>query len=213
MGYKKNLDCTLYLVTDRELLDEGNSLVDAVEEAILGGVTLVQLREKKISTLEYYNIACKVKKVTDKYNVPLIIDDRLDIALAVDASGLHIGQQDLPAEKARKFLGPDKILGVSVGTLEEALKAEKDGADYLGVGPVFTTTTKENPVYVDLEELKKITEEVNIDIVAIGGINENTMDRLKGIDIDGIAIVSAIMGNKDIKAASKDLLERFNSLK
>ncbi len=212
MRCKKDVDYTLYLVTDRELMQEGNTLTEAVEEAIMGGVTLVQLREKKVSTLEYYNIACRVKEVTDKYGVPLIIDDRLDIALAVDAAGLHIGQEDLPAKQARELLGPDKILGVSARNLDEALKAEKDGADYLGVGAMFETSTKANPVYVAIDELKRITQEVNIATVAIGGVNEKTVDRLKDTNIDGIAVVSAIIGKEDIRGAAKDLLARFNSL-
>ena len=199
MRCKKDVDYTLYLVTDRELMQEGNTLTEAVEEAIMGGVTLVQLREKKVSTLEYYNIACRVKEVTDKYGVPLIIDDRLDIALAVDAAGLHIGQEDLPAKQARELLGPDKILGVSARNLDEALKAEKDGADYLGVGAMFETSTKANPVYVAIDELKRITQEVNIATVAIGGVNEKTVDRLKDTNIDGIAVVSAIIGKEDIR--------------
>ncbi|HHW71570.1 MAG TPA: thiamine phosphate synthase [Clostridiales bacterium] len=212
MGYRKDIDYTLYLVTDRELMQEGKTITEAVEEAILGGVTLVQLREKRVSTLEYYNIACEVKEVTDRYDVPLIIDDRLDIALAVDAAGLHVGQEDLPAKVAREILGPDKILGVSARNLDEALEAKNAGADYLGVGAMFETSTKDDPVYVSIDELKRITKEIDIAVVAIGGINENTIDRLKGTNIDGIAVVSAIIGKEDIRGAARDLLERFNSL-
>jgi len=212
MGYRKDIDYTLYLVTDRELMQEGKTITEAVEEAILGGVTLVQLREKRVSTLEYYNIACEVKEVTDRYDVPLIIDDRLDIALAVDAAGLHVGQEDLPAKVAREILGPDKILGVSARNLDEALEAKNAGADYLGVGAMFETSTKDDPVYVSIDELKRITKEIDIAVVAIGGVNENTIDRLKGTNIDGIAVVSAIIGKEDIRGAARDLLERFNSL-
>lgn len=212
MGYRKDIDYTLYLVTDRELMQEGKTITEAVEEAILGGVTLVQLREKRVSTLEYYNIACEVKAVTDRYDVPLIIDDRLDIALAVDAAGLHVGQEDLPAKVAREILGPDKILGVSARNLDEALEAKNAGADYLGVGAMFETSTKDDPVYVSIDELKRITKEIDIAVVAIGGVNENTIDRLKGTNIDGIAVVSAIIGKEDIRGAARDLLERFNSL-
>ena len=212
MKCRENVDYTLYLVTDRDLKYEGVSLIDAVEQAILGGVTLVQLREKKVSTLEYYNIACEVKKVTDKYNIPLIIDDRVDVALAVNASGVHIGQTDLPVKRAREILGSDKILGVSARNLQEALDAERDGADYLGVGAMFTTSTKADPVYVDIEELKNITKQVQIPAVAIGGVNENTIDRLKGTDIDGIAVVSAIISRQDIEGAARGLLEKFNAL-
>lgn len=208
MKNKPEIDYLLYLVTDRSLLN-GTELNTAVEQAILGGTTLVQLREKDISTLEFYNTALKVKKVADKYNIPLIINDRLDIALAADAAGLHVGQSDMPAATARKLIGEDKILGVSATTLEEAMKAEKDGADYIGVGAIFPTDTKKDAKYVTVEQLKEMRQKIHIPIVAIGGINESNIELLEGTGIEGAAVVSAIMGKKDIKKAAEGLKKKL----
>lgn len=204
----KNVDYTLYLVTDRDVL-RGRDLIKCIEESILGGVTLVQLREKNVTSREFYEIAIKVKEVTSRYNIPLIINDRLDIALAIDADGLHIGQKDLPASVARKILGKDKILGVSAATLQESLKAEKDGADYLGVGAVFSTSTKKDTRDVSYETLSSITSSVNIPVVAIGGINESNVTKLKESNIDGIAVISCILGKEDVKGAAEKMLDRF----
>lgn len=204
----KNVDYTLYLVTDRDVL-RGRDLIKCIEESILGGVTLVQLREKNVTSREFYEIAIKVKEVTSRYNIPLIINDRLDIALAIDADGLHIGQKDLPASVARKILGKDKILGVSAATLQESLKAEKDGADYLGVGAVFSTSTKKDTRDVSYETLSNITASVNIPVVAIGGINEKNVTKLKESNIDGIAVISCILGKEDVKGAAEKMLDRF----
>lgn len=205
----KNLDCTLYLVTDRDVL-KGRDLKRAVEDAILGGTTLVQLREKNVSSKEFYKTAKKIKTITDKYNVPLIINDRVDIALAVNAEGVHIGQKDLPADIVRKIIGEDKILGVSANTIEDALKAEKDGADYLGVGAMFPTNSKKDAESTSIETLKEIKNAVNIPIVAIGGVNENNVQKLKGTNIDGIAVISGILGKEDVKKASQELAGFFN---
>jgi thiamine-phosphate pyrophosphorylase len=199
---KSNIDYSLYLVTDRDVLKD-KDLYLALEEAIKGGVTLVQLREKHLSSLEFYNTALKVKEITDKYNVPLIINDRLDIALAVDAAGVHLGQNDMPASAARKLIGPDKILGVSAATIEEAKIAERDGADCIGVGAMFPTDTKQDARAVSGELLKEIKKSITIPVVAIGGINENNIKQLKTANIDGVAIVSAILGKADIKAAAE----------
>ncbi len=207
---KTNIDYKLYLVTDRDIL-KGRDIYTAVEEAINGGVTLVQLREKNISTLDFYNIALKLKKITDNYNVPLIINDRLDVALSVDASGVHLGQKDMPASIARKIIGENKILGVSASTLEQALKAEKDGADYLGVGAIFPTSTKDDADAVSLELLKKIKDSVSIPVVAIGGISENNVGLLKPANIDGISVISDILGKEDIKMASEKLSKLINN--
>lgn len=207
----KKIDYSLYLVTDRDLL-KGKSLVEAIEEAILGGTTLVQLREKNVSSLEFYNVAKEVKKVTDKYNVPLIINDRLDIALAIDADGVHIGQSDLPCKVARSILPEGKIIGVSAHNLEEGLKAQADGADYIGCGAMFSTSTKKDTTNVTFERLKEIKENLNIPVVAIGGINENNIDKLSGSGIDGVAIVSAIIAKENVKEASRVLKEKFKKL-
>ena len=199
---KTVVDYTLYLVTDREVL-KGRELTASIEKAIQGGVTLVQLREKDVSSLEFYEIALKVKEITDKYNIPLIINDRLDVVLAVDAAGLHVGQSDFSCELARRLLGKDKIIGISTSSLEEAEKAEKDGADYIGVGAIFPTGTKLDADSVTINTLKEIKKRANIPVVAIGGINEENYVKLKETEIDGLAIISAILGKEDIKAAAE----------
>ena len=200
----KSIDYTLYLVTDRRMPKEGH-LEEVVEKAIQGGVTLVQLREKSGDTGILYERAVALKKVTDAYHLPLIIDDRIDIMLACDAAGVHVGQSDMPAKIARKLIGPDKILGVSAATLEEALKAEADSADYLGVGAMYPTATKKDADFTSLETLKKIKDRVHIPVVAIGGINETTIPDFKGSTIDGFAIVSAIMASSEPEKVAKDL--------
>jgi thiamine-phosphate pyrophosphorylase len=202
---KAAIDYTLYLVTDRELFP-GIRLAEAVEQAILGGVTMVQLREKNVSSRDFYTVAREIKEITDRYNVPLIINDRLDIALAIDAAGLHVGQDDLPARVARRALsGTGKILGVSAATVAEALQAQVDGADYIGAGSVFSTDTKKDARPLSPELLKKIEQAVTIPVVAIGGINEHNAGLLHGTGIDGIAVVSAILGKKDARKAAEDL--------
>lgn len=203
---KKNVNYTLYLVTDRSFIKD-KSLDKAVEEAILGGATLVQLREKDVDSLDFYKEALKVKEVCKKYDVPLIINDRVDIALAVDADGVHVGQSDLPCSIVRSILGTEKIIGVSTSNVEEALKAQEDGADYVGVGAVFTTTTKDDADSVTIEELSNIKKSLNIPVVAIGGINENNASKLKPANIDGIAVISAILGKENITEAAENLKE------
>ena len=206
-----NVDYSVYLVTDRDLL-KGRKLTEVIEEAILGGTSIVQLREKCASSLEFYEIAKEVKKVTDKYNVPLIINDRIDIALAIDASGVHLGQSDIPCSIARKILPKGKIIGVSAHNLKEAEKALKDGADYLGCGAVFNTSTKKDVTTLSYEGLKEITDNINIPIVAIGGINENNIITLKGSGINGVAVVSSIIGKENVKGASEKLKELVKKL-
>lgn len=202
---KKRVNYNLYLVTDRDVL-KGRDLCLSVEQAIQGGATVVQLREKDVSSLEFYKIALEVKNVTDKYNVPLIINDRLDIAMAVDAAGVHVGQSDIPCKAARGILGDNKIIGVSTATVEEAIAAEKDGADYVGVGAMYLTATKTNTRPVTIEYLAKIKKSINIPVVAIGGINENNFIPLKNTGIDGLAIVSAILGKENIKEAAEKFI-------
>jgi thiamine-phosphate pyrophosphorylase len=201
---KNNLDYSLYLVTDRETLMDTDIYI-GVEEALKGGVTLVQLREKRLGTMEFYNIAVKIKSITDKYNIPLIINDRIDIAQAVDAAGVHLGQNDMPADIARSIIGNDKILGVSASSLKEAQKAERQGADYIGVGAMFPTTTKDDANAVTIDCLKEIKEGITIPVVAIGGINENNVELLRMANIDGIAVVSAILGKKSTYLAAQRL--------
>jgi len=200
------VDYSLYLVTDRGIL-KGRDIFKAVEDAILGGVTLVQLREKDISSLDFYNIALKMKKLTSSYNIPLIINDRLDIALAVDADGLHIGQEDLPLEVARKLLGPGKILGYSVSNVEEAVRGQAGGADYLGAGAVYPTGSKADAgTPIGIEGLKEIKKSVLIPVVGIGGISVNNIEEVKNSGVDGISLISAILGSEDIQGTSRKLI-------
>ena len=202
---KAKVDYSLYLVTDRELLGERN-LEDCIEMAIQGGVTLVQLREKSVSTLKFLQLAIRVKEITSRYHIPLIINDRLDIALAVDADGLHVGQDDLPMLKARELF-PNKIIGVSASTLAEARLAQQQGADYLGVGAVFSTTTKTDAPEVSLEQLELIKKSVTIPVVAIGGINGTNLQQVMATGIDGVSVVSAILAQENILKATKMLRE------
>jgi len=200
---KYNLNCKLYLVTDRDML-KNTDFYTAIEQAIIGGVTLVQLREKNMTSLEFYHTALQVKKITDAYDVPLIINDRLDMMLAVDAAGVHLGQRDIPTAVARKLIGDSKILGASTATVEEAVLAQRDGADYIGVGALFGTTTKSNTRPVTVELLKQIKQSVSIPVVAIGGIKTNNVMQLKPANIDGVAVVSDILAREDIKSAAQE---------
>lgn len=202
------LDFTLYLVTDRNLMTS-SSLETAVEQAILGGCTMVQLREKDISSDEFYRLAVSIKSITDKYEIPLIINDRVDIALSANAAGVHIGQHDLPASIVRKIIPQSMILGVSASTLQEAQKAVSDGADYLGVGAVFSTSTKTDADVVSMHTLLQIRKSVHIPIVAIGGINKENAPAFKAMQIDGLAVVSAIISQQDIRRSSKALKQAF----
>lgn len=208
---KPKIDYSIYLVTDRDLMST-ETLEEAVEKAIIGGCTLIQLREKDCSSLDFYNTAVRVKEITDKHNIPLIINDRVDIALAVDAAGVHVGQSDIPAAIVRKVIGNDKILGVSTGSVNEALEAEKNGADYLGVGAMYSTGTKKDADSTSMNELRKIRENVSIPIVVIGGINKDRVKDFKGIGIDGLAIVSAIIAKKDITTAARELKNEFTKI-
>lgn len=208
---KPKIDYSVYLVTDRDLMST-ETIEEAIEQAIAGGTTLIQLREKECSSLDFYNTAVKVKEICDKNKVPLLINDRLDIALAVDADGVHVGQSDLPASVVRKIIGEDKIIGVSAGNLKDAVKAERDGADYIGVGAMYATGTKKDAKPTSLETLKEIRKNVNIPIVVIGGINKDRIKDFKGIGIDGVAVVSAIIAQKDIKKAAMDIKEEIHKL-
>lgn len=194
----------LYAVTDRQWLND-NSLAEVVETAILAGVTFVQLREKDISKEEFLILAKEMKKVTDKYKIPFVINDNVEIALDVLADGVHVGQEDMNASKVRELLGKEKILGVSVQTVEQALLAEKEGADYLGVGAVFPTDTKSDAIEVPYNTLKAICDSVHIPVVAIGGIHKENILSLRGSNVDGIAVISAIFASKDIEETTKEL--------
>lgn len=198
---KIKVDYSLYLVTDRKALG-GRDLAQSVEQAIQGGVTLVQLREKSVSTREFLELASRVKEITTRYHIPLIINDRLDIALAIDADGLHIGQDDLPLNKARELFS-HKLIGVSASTLEEALLAQQQGADYVGVGAVFSTPTKTDAAEVSLDQLELIKKSITLPVVAIGGINETNLYQVMAKGIDGVAVVSAILAKENILETAK----------
>lgn len=202
------VDYTLYLVTDRRLMST-KTLQEAVEQAIVGGCTIIQLREKDISSLEFINLAKDIKRVTDSHHIPLIINDRIDIALSINAAGVHIGQSDIPASIARKIISKDMILGVSVSSVREALQAQNDGVDYLGVGAMFPTGTKTDAQTVAIDELRHIRQAVSLPIVAIGGINKENAATICGTGIDGLAVVSSILSQPDIKAATEGLALLF----
>ena len=205
----KNVDLSLYLVTDNS--DDMEKFLNTIEEGIKGGVTVVQIREKTADTLEFYNLALKVKEITTKYDVPLIINDRVDVALAIDADGVHVGQSDMPCSVTRRLIGEDKILGVSAATIEEAKKAEKDGADYIGTGAVFPTATKDDAPKITKKDLKEIVDSINIPVVAIGGITLENASQLNDTGIAGLSVVSAIMSSENPKESSEKLLNIFNS--
>ena len=201
----------LYLVTNR-YQDSVESFLEKVETACRSGVTIVQLREKNLTTNQYYQLAKKVKEITDAYQVPLIIDDRLDVCLAVDAAGLHIGDDELPVSVARKVLGPEKILGVTAKTVKRALEAEEGGADYLGTGAIFPTTTKENAPITLISTLKTICQRVAIPVVAIGGLTSENIDQLIGTGIAGVAVVRDLMQAEDIEAKTQVFLTKLDDI-
>ena len=201
----------LYLVTNR-YQDSLESFLEKVETACRSGVTMIQLREKNLTTNQYYQLAKQVKKITDTYQVPLIIDDRLDVCLAVDAAGLHIGDDELPVSVARKVLGPEKILGVTAKTVKRALKAETSGADYLGTGAIFPTTTKENAPITLISTLKTICQTVAIPVVAIGGLTSENIDQLIGTGIAGVAVVRDLMQAEDIEAKTQAFLTKLDNI-
>jgi len=197
-------DLLLYAVTDRRWL-KGSTLSEQVEQAILGGATFVQLREKELDARHYTDEAVVMKALCSRYHVPFVIDDNVDVALMADADGVHVGQSDMEAGDVRALIGENKILGVSAQTVEQAVQAEKKGADYLGVGAVFPTGTKEDADNVTPETLKAICDAVSIPVIAIGGINRDNVMRLSGSGICGIAVVSAIFAEKDIRRAAETM--------
>lgn len=201
---------TLYLVTNRDNMSESKFL-ETIIEACEGGITMLQLREKEATTSEFYELALKVKQITDRYMIPLIINDRVDICLAVDADGVHIGDNELPVAKTRELIGPNKILGVSAKTVTRGIEAKFEGADYLGVGAIYPTTTKVQTKLTDMQELKRIKAETKLPIVAIGGIKEENIPSFAETGISGVAVVSEIMKAKNVphKVASlKEIVEK-----
>lgn len=196
----------LYAVTDSQWLN-GRTLPEVVEEALQGGATFVQIREKELPYREFLRLAKAVKKITDDYHVPYVVNDEVELAKEADADGVHIGQSDKELTEARRLLGEDKIIGVSVQTVEQALEAEKNGADYLGVGSVFTTSTKLDADSVPMETLRKICDAVSIPVVAIGGITKNNIAQLQKTGIDGVAVVSAVFAAENIGLETAELLK------
>lgn len=206
------VDLTLYLVTDSSYHSE-EEFLHRVEEGLKGGVTLLQLREKNCGGKEYLERAIKVKKIADKYNVPLIIDDRVDVAIACDAAGVHVGQSDLPVAAVRKLLGPDKIVGATAKTVEQAKVAFEQGADYLGVGAIYPTATKVKTVITKVETITEIKNAVPLPIVAIGGLEADNLDILIGAPIDGVAVVRAIIKSDNPKTAAENIKNKVAEIK
>lgn len=207
----KHLDTSLYFITDSTGLSE-EEFLRRTEEVLQGGVTLLQLREKNRTTREYLSLAEKVHELTRRYGVPLLIDDRLDVAMAMDAEGVHLGQSDLPIHIARRILGPDKIVGATAKTVPQATEAYEQGADYLGVGAIYPTTTKVKTVLTSTDTLRDICKAVPIPVNAIGGLNKTNIDVLCGIPIAGICVVSAIMKADDPRQAAVDLRDKAKEL-
>ena len=207
----KKFDTSLYFITDSTGFTE-KEFLRRTEAALQGGVTLLQLREKDKSTREYIALAQKVHEITRRYNVPLIIDDRVDVALAIDAEGVHVGASDMPVATARKLIDEDKIIGATAKTVPQALEAWQQGADYLGVGAIYPTTTKVKTVLTSTDTLRDICNAVPIPANAIGGLNQDNIDVLAGIPIAGICVVSAIMKAEDPKQAAEELKTRAKEL-
>ena len=210
MGVNKS-DLLLYAVTDRSWLG-GHTLYQDVEAAIKGGATFIQLREKKLDEEHFLEEAKEIKELCKKYRVPFVINDNVDIALAMDADGVHVGQSDMEAGMVREKLGPDKIIGVSAQTVEQAILAEQKGADYLGVGAVFPTGSKDDAVEVSHDTLKAICEAVHIPVIAIGGISTGNVMELSGSGICGIAVISAIFAKPDIETAARELRKQTEKM-
>jgi len=201
------MDWTLYVITDAKL-SRGRSHLEVAQVAIEGGASIIQFREKEMTTRELVETAWRLKELTKEKGVPFIVNDRLDVALAVEADGVHVGQEDMPATLARKLIGPDKILGVSASTVEEALQAEKEGADYVSASPVFTTPTKPDaPPPTGLEGLRAIVKAINLPVIAIGGINEENVREVIEAGAHGVAVISAVVSAPDIAAAARRLRE------
>ena len=207
----RTFDSGLYFITDSTNYSE-EEFLSRVEQALKGGVTLLQLREKEKSTREYIELAEKVHELAKRYHVPLIIDDRVDVALAIDAEGVHVGASDMPVATARKLMGEDKIVGATAKTVPWAKEAYEQGADYLGVGAIYPTTTKVKTVLTSTDTLRDICNEVPIPANAIGGLNKDNIDVLEGIPVAGICVVSAIMKADDPKTAAEELKVRAREL-
>lgn len=202
----------LYAVTDQSWLKENETLLDVVKEVLKNGATFLQIREKDLSEEDFEAEAKKLQDICKEYHVPYVVNDNVEIALKIGADGVHVGQSDIKGRDIRAMIGEDKILGISAGTVEEAVAAEKAGADYIGVGAIFGTSTKKNARNMTMDQLKEIVEAVTIPVVAIGGINGNNMSELAGSKVDGVAVVSAIFAAENPGEATKELLSKAKKL-
>lgn len=202
----------LYAVTDQSWLKEDETLFDIVKEVVRNGATFLQIREKDLNEADFEVEAKKLQDICKEYHVPYVVNDNVDVAIKIDADGVHVGQSDIKGRDIRAILGGEKILGISAGTVEEAVAAEKAGADYIGVGAVFETSTKKNARNMTMDRLKEIVASVNIPVVAIGGINSANISELKGSGIDGVAVVSAIFAAENPGQATKELLSQANAV-
>jgi len=202
----------LYAVTDQSWLKDGETLLDVVKEVLKNGATFLQIREKDLGEADFETEAKKLKDICKEYHVPYVVNDNVEIAIKIGADGVHVGQSDIKGRDIRAMIGSDKILGISAGTVEEAIAAEQAGADYIGVGAVFGTSTKKNARNMSIDRLKEIVEEVDIPVVAIGGINASNMSELAGSKVDGVAVVSAIFAAEHPGEATKDLLLKARAL-
>ncbi len=211
MEREKRQQMRLYLVTDSTNLSE-DEFLHKVEEALKGGVTFLQVREKERSTLEYIQLAKKVHEICRRYKVPMVVDDRVDVAMAADTEGVHLGQSDMPVDIARKILGDGKIIGATAKTVEQAKRAQDMGADYLGVGAIYPTTTKVKTIITSVDTLRDICNAVDICVNAIGGLNSGNIDVLRDVPISGICVVSAIMKSQDPCLTTRRLLEKMDEL-
>lgn len=202
----------LYAVTDRSWLKEGETLLDVVKEVLKNGATFLQIREKDLDEADFETEAKKLQDICKEYQVPYVVNDNMEIAIKIGADGVHVGQSDIKGRDIRAMIGEDKILGISAGTVEEAIAAEKAGADYIGVGAIFGTSTKKNARNMTMDRLKEIVDAVTIPVVGIGGINSKNMSELAGSKIDGVAVVSAIFAAENPGEETKDLLAKAKKL-
>ena len=202
----------LYAVTDQSWLKENETLLDVVKEVLKNGATFLQIREKDLKEADFETEAKKLQDICREYHVPYVVNDNVEIAIKIGADGVHVGQSDIKGRDIRALIGSDKILGISAGTVEEAIAAEQAGADYIGVGAVFGTSTKKNARKMSIDRLKEIVEAVNIPVVAIGGINASNISELAGSKVDGVAVVSAIFAAENPGEATKDLLLKAKAL-
>ena len=202
----------LYAVTDRMWLKEGEELSNVCQKALENGVTFLQIREKDLDEVDFEREAKELKILCEGYKVPFVVNDNIEIALKIDADGVHVGQSDIKGRDIRAIIGPNKILGISAGTVEEAIDAQKAGADYIGVGAVFGTSTKKNAKHVSVEKLREISKAITIPVVAIGGISKENLSQLSGSEIDGVAVVSAIFAAENIEEATTELLELAHTI-